>query len=129
MGADTKLVDISMEFAIFYRKLPFYDLSSHTYKGIRETKNRAGKCYTGGAGTNDFDKPSVVGKYTPSLPNSIIVEDDAEDVIDIGGNTIKTHLYSNTPDGKPRELYRTPSGQYDPPLPNTTLEIKSQKGK
>ena len=42
---------------------------------------------------------------------------------------IKTNLYSSKTAEKPRELYRNEGGQYTPPLPNSILEIKSEKGK
>ena len=62
---------------VFYRKLPFYDLSSHKHKFIKSTDKK-----------------------------------------DIGG------LY-----GDKVERVDNLKGQYDPPLPNSILEIKSEKGK
>lgn len=44
-------------------------------------------------------------------------------------SAIKTELYSSDKKIEPRELYRNESGLYDPPLPNSILEIKSEKGK
>jgi len=67
---------------VFYKKLPLYDLSSHTHKCIK----------------------------------------DKEDTY------ITTTLYSDKK-GKPRQVYRAEEGKYDPPLPNSILELSSQKGK
>ena len=79
---------------VFYRKLPYYDLSSHKHKILKK--------------------------------NSILKEGQTEGD---KGNEIKTELYSNENKEEPRELYRNEGGQYDPPLPNSLLEIKSEKGK
>jgi len=65
---------------VFYRKLPLYDLSSHSYNN--EYKGEA----------REF-------------------------------SVIKTDLVSNI------LSYRNKAGLYDPPLPNSILEIKSEKGK
>lgn len=68
---------------IFYRKLPFYDLSSHKHKVIKERK------------TIDYKNDSFIyGKI------------DRPDYMRKNGESI-----------------------YDPPLPNTILKIKSEKGK
>ena len=67
---------------VFYKKLPFYDLSSHTHKFLK--------------------KPETI---------------------------IKTDLYSDKKKENKRELKREPPNKYETPLPNSILEIKSQKGK
>ena len=97
---------------VFYRKLPFYDLSLHTHKFLKEHVNprkekNADTLYPNRCAV------ATINKYDPPLPNSVI----------------KTELYSSENKEKPRELYRNEGGQYDPPLPNSLLEVKSEKGK
>jgi len=89
---------------IFYRKLPLYDLSSHSHKFLKEQENPRKE--------KDVDtlypnrcKVATINKYDPPLPNSVI----------------KTELYSNEKNEEPRELYRHEGGQYDPPLPNSVI--------
>jgi len=92
---------------VFYKKLPLYDLSSHTHKCLKETENkRNGKdgidnkgCY------KNRSKTEICNKYDPPLPTSVVKEGCYKDVI------------------------RTNDSAYDPPLPNSLLEIKSEKGK
>ena len=54
---------------VFYEKLPFYDLSSHTHKLIKErnTAQKNGKVYEG-----EGDKKIMEGKYDPPLPVSML---------------------------------------------------------
>ena len=114
---------------VFYKKLPFYNLESHTHKFLKETKNNRkvkGKgCYTNGS------KTEITKKYDPPLPVSVIKEED---------NIIKTDLYSNKSlyGNEEKIRYKNNEGKitaetngkrYEPPLPTTILEIKSQKGK
>jgi len=73
---------------VFYRKLPFYDLSSHKYK---------------------FEKEKTVMR-------------EREESL-YGSESGKIFIYDD--DGK----LRNSEPRYDPPLPNTILEIKSEKGK
>ena len=53
---------------VFYEKLPFYDLSSHQHKFVKErdAKQKNGKVYGGEEG-----KKLMEGKYNPPLPTSI----------------------------------------------------------
>ena len=56
---------------VFYEKLPFYDLSSHTHKFIKEmpTKRKEGKsCYI------PASKKEIQNKYEPPLPVSVVKE-------------------------------------------------------
>ncbi len=135
---------------VFYEKLPFYDLTSHTHK-IVKTKPRPNEDLYGMKGHADgkegkYDPPlpvSVIkgidntyntegrkkplvreeaGKYDPPLPVSILTEET-------GGATgkekyeRKNSIYPNR--SKKGETATT----YDPPLPNSMLEIKSTRGK
>jgi len=70
---------------VFYEKLPFYDLSSHQHKFIKEEKKSVVK------------QETYKGIYT-QLPKT----------------------------GKGKDAH---SAQYDPPLPDSLLEIKSTRGK
>lgn len=141
---------------VFYRKLPLYDLTSHSHKFINEyteIKNNSGenKCYGDGSHNSEYiGEARKANVYEPPLPVSVITTKLREDVNGLyGTETKKIFIYE---DGKlknsePRydpplpvsviktELvsnvlsYRNPAGLYDPPLPNSILEIKSQKGK
>lgn len=100
---------------VFYRKLPFYDLSSHTHKFLIEGKCTfdTGEMKSGVNSTyGKIARPDYMVKngesqyYEPPLPNSVI----------------KTELYSSENKEKPRELYRNEGGQYDPPLPNSVIK-------
>jgi site-specific DNA-methyltransferase (adenine-specific) len=96
---------------VFYEKLPFYDLSSHKHKFIKDgTKSKEDNCY-------GVQKLEEKGKYEPPLPVSVIKKVERESAY----GDIKTHdlvIGENT--GQSR---------YDPPLPTTMLEIKSTRGK
>ena len=101
---------------VFYRKLPLYDLSSHTHKVLKERKtiDYKNKSFIyGKIDRSDYMKKNGESAYTPRLPNSVI----------------KTELYSSENKEEPRELYRNEGGQYDPQLPNSILSVKSEKGK
>jgi len=99
---------------VFYRKLPLYDLTSHSHKFLNSMSGMSNAktniCYG--------DAPiSVRNKqYDPPLPNSII-KVGLKDTI-LGDISVLEH--SNRKDRV---------NIYDPPLPNSLLEIKSQKGK
>ena len=158
---------------VFYEKLPFYDLSSHKHKFIKErdTEQKNGKIYEG-EGNN---KKIMEGKYEPPLPTSLIKEEKTQiskplekDLYgaSAGGTIGAVHGVNYEPplptslikeggsDGseynekytykqdKEKDLYGTDirkemrtgkdvgkSSIYEPPLPNTLLEIKSTRGK
>jgi DNA modification methylase len=107
---------------VFYRKLPFYDLSSHKYKFLKEEKvlrdtsesmygSETGKVFI-------YDEKGKLRnqepRYEPSLPTSILRETDTKQCYD--GNV--SYNYEER-DG----------AIYEPPLPNSILEIRSEKGK
>jgi len=133
---------------VFYRKLPLYDLSSHSNKflGIFNTDNKAENCYS-----NSNYQPLELKKYDPPLPNSVIKEDGFEYKASSNEIIYDNKLYIKQYKGRERQeavydpplpvsviktdlvsnilSYRNPQGLYDPPLPNSILEVKSQKGK
>ena len=94
---------------VFYRKLPLYDLSSHKHKFIKLT-DRSGECY------RKFKEDSEQYSYDPPLPVSIIKEEKNE----CYGEGSHDSEYI----GEARK-----ANVYEPPLPNSILEIKSEKGK
>tara|TARA_R110001632_G_scaffold53517_7_gene131735 strand:+ start:941 stop:1660 length:720 start_codon:yes stop_codon:yes gene_type:complete len=58
---------------VFYEKLPFYDLSSHKHKFIKEMNNRKGKVYNSQeTESKDYKNKSIVGKYDPPLPTTML---------------------------------------------------------
>ena len=120
---------------VFYEKLPFYDLSSHTHKFIKETENkRSGKEEEKNSNKNSElygqlkdngyyhkRKKGETTAYDPPLPVSVVKEET-------GGGTSKEDVYGfdNRTDDRPSNVRTT---AYDPPLPNSMLEIKSTRGK
>jgi len=107
---------------VFYEKLPFYDLSSHTHKFIKE-ENKIIKGETNTYNTEGRKKPITrepAGKYDPPLPDSVIKEDIRKDKhITAYGENI--HYHNNQ--------QKNGESIYDPPLPDSILEIKSTRGK
>ena len=83
---------------VFYEKLPFYDLSSHQHKFLKE------------------DKPE---------PKPISVVKEEKHLYDAG-----TYKQEDNADNQYRKAGRKGNeSAYDPPLPNSMLEIKSTRGK
>jgi len=95
---------------VFYEKLPFYDLSSHKHKFIKErnTKQKNGKIYEG----EENNKKIMEGKYDPPLPNTLIsiTKDESIESKDgaYGGVNIKPPV--------------TAGSRYDPPLPDSLIK-------
>jgi len=106
---------------VFYKKLPLYDLSSHTHKFLKEdisiVKRKEEESMYGTEKNKIFiydEKGKLRNsepRYEPPLPNSVIKEDN-----------IKTDLYSSKNKIEKRELYRNEGGQYEPPLPNSVIK-------
>ena len=98
---------------VFYRKLPFYDLSSHKHKFLKERKTidykNDSETY-GKINRPDYMRKNGESSYDPALPNSVI----------------KTELYSNENKEEPRELYRNEGGQYEPPLPDSVIKNENK---
>ena len=124
---------------VFYEKLPFYDLSSHTHKFIKETEpSKTRKVYGKGDGKNCgsmFDKDGksyfksgkeTQNKYDPPLPVSIVKEET-------GGATGKEldekyknkgGLYSKVS----RNGLLKAEPHYDPPLPVSIVKEETGGG-
>ena len=126
---------------VFYRKLPMYDISSHRHKFLIEGKCNEGNSQTSRemkAGVNNLYgdmKGGTIGNihgtnYDPPLPNSVIKQER---------NTPKLEECFGKEYLKNKPNYRkinpnlgangTDCHIYDPPLPHSLLEIKSEKGK
>jgi len=140
----------------FYEKLPFYDLSSHKHRFLRERKEEW--CDKNGLYGEDKNIPKTEYKYEPPLPVSVVKETvnknyGCQRVVytDKDGNRIKEGQ-----SGKDQTKYEPPlpvsvvkeegcygekvpnseakygqkcARQYEPALPTSMLEIKSTKGK
>tara|TARA_R110000851_G_scaffold210725_1_gene363278 strand:- start:799 stop:1794 length:996 start_codon:yes stop_codon:yes gene_type:complete len=109
---------------VFYEKLPFYDLSSHTHKFIKETPMTTKPDIYGRLWDKNgkpYMKNKIQNKYDPSLPTSLIKEDidDKEDVYNYTErlNNGKLKATGNAQfkgaNGKPL---------YDPPLPTSLIK-------
>ncbi len=97
---------------VFYEKLPFYDLSSHTHKFIKEGKKSEGdkgnECYGKFSYYNNGEKG-----YEPPLPVSVIKGEN---------NTYNT-------EGRKKPIVREKAGKYDPPLPNSVVKEDAEYNK
>tara|TARA_R110000803_G_scaffold77910_4_gene142862 strand:- start:2217 stop:3662 length:1446 start_codon:yes stop_codon:yes gene_type:complete len=127
---------------VFYEKLPFYDLSSHTHKFIKErdTEQKNGKIYEG-----EGNKKIMEGKYDPPLPVSIVKEEPvANEDYDKREKKVRNTIKKEEVFGKGylekkvnfRKFDKTlggkgaPSHLYDPPLPVSVVkEEKTQISK
>ena len=138
---------------VFYKKLPLYDLSSHTHKFLKagkKTNNDIGnECYGKftyyNNGEKGYDPPLPVSvikydcKYDSDLYGDILRDDRKNKKIydpPLPVSVIKEDVYNSIErfkNGKlkknPRHFQKGDDPIYDPPLPNSILEIKSQKGK
>ncbi len=111
---------------VFYRKLPLYNISSHSHKFLKEEETYDGyngnKCYgkfiyyknAYGGGKEDHEI-----KYEPQLVNSVIK--------DTNNYKNNSDTYGKVP--RPDFMKRNGKSRYNPPLPNSILEVKSQRGK
>ena len=133
---------------VFYRKLPLYDLSSHSHKFLGHINTIKPNCY------NECEPYDHI-KYDPPLPVSIIKEEKNECYGEGSHNSeyigearnpplpvsiikeelciydISKNCYGGGKEGRIKisKKKEDHSIKYDPPLPNSILEIKSEKGK
>ena len=97
----------------FYEKLPFYDLSSHKHKFIKDqmvkdfTPNKNGNIYSC-PDNQEFAGRNGAPRYEPPLPVSVIKGVN---------NTYNT-------EGRNKPLTREPAGKYEPPLPVSVVKEK-----
>tara|TARA_R100000654_G_scaffold73230_1_gene105804 strand:+ start:36 stop:896 length:861 start_codon:yes stop_codon:yes gene_type:complete len=104
---------------VFYEKLPFYDLSSHKHKFLRDRKPEW--CEKNGLYGEDKNVPKTENKYDPPLPVSVVKEDNNKDFsVKVNNSTYGTLQIKQPITSGPR---------WEPPLPDSLLEIKSTRGK
>ena len=110
---------------VFYEKLPFYDLSSHKHKFLNENAS-VSKCESVyGKATHLTHHDKV---YDPPLPVSVVKEEpEPEPEATMGDcyGDVERNLEQYKACGKKGKNQVL----YDPPLPNTLIEIKSTRGK
>ena len=118
---------------VFYEKLPFYDLSSHQHKFLKEEPKQIIKGENNTYNTEGRKKPIVrekAGKYETPLPVSVVKEETGGAT----GQPVVNEKYTYKQD-KEKDLYgtdirkevRTGKGVgkspiYDPPLPNSVVK-------
>ncbi len=102
---------------VFYEKLPFYDLSSHQHKFIKEEPKQIIKGENNTYNTAGRKKPIVrekAGKYETPLPVSVVKE---------GCGMNKGGLYS----GSSIEDNGIKTTTYDPPLPVSVVKEEEKQ--
>ena len=154
---------------VFYEKLPFYDLSSHKHKFLRDRKEEW--CDKNGLYGEDKNVPKVEYKYDPPLPVSVVKQLEEYEGNELCTYDVNKNTYGGGKDGRikvpkdkkyheskydpplPVSVVKQEGGEYqhiygnikdmdyqhlkgkhgnpvyDPPLPNSMLEIKSTRGK
>ena len=107
---------------VFYEKLPFYDLSSHTHKFIKSTPMGDKPDLYGRLWDKDgkpYIKDKIQNKYDPPLPVSVVKEvirtDDGCNGL-YGKETGKVFIYDEN--GK----LRNSEPRYEPPLPVSVVK-------
>ena len=98
---------------VFYEKLPFYDLSSHTHKFIKEGKKSEGdkgnECYGKFSYYNNGEKG-----YDPPLPVSVVKEEKTQI-----SKPQEKDLYGASNGGTVGNVHGT---NYEPPLPSSVVK-------
>jgi DNA modification methylase len=131
---------------VFYRKLPYYDLSSHKHKFLGHINIINPNCY------NKLEPYEHI-KYEPPLPVSVLKEAQCygkdSHIYEYTGKAREANVYEpplpvsiirDTTDytnnselygiiDRPDFMRKNGESVYEPPLPNSILEIQSQKGK
>tara|TARA_R110000737_G_scaffold148002_1_gene177633 strand:+ start:69 stop:944 length:876 start_codon:yes stop_codon:yes gene_type:complete len=111
---------------VFYEKLPFYDLSSHKHKFLNQrpaTKK----------GDHIYGDSQVSNKntYEPQLPVSVVKQLEEYEGDELCKYDVNKNTYGGGKDGRikvPKDK-KYHEAKYNPPLPNSMLEIKSTRGK
>ena len=123
---------------VFYEKLPFYDLSSHKHKFIKEDKvirtdegcNALYGKETGKVMIYDKDGKTrnAEPRYDPPLPVSVVKE--PEEIPQNKYNHNEEQIYNAEYLEKKVDFKgRAGGSMYEPPLPTSMLEVKSTRGK
>ncbi len=111
---------------VFYEKLPFYDLSSHKHKFIKEADDLDEKYKNKGGLYSKISRNGLLKNephYNPPLPVSV-VKPEMRPSENYQNNST---MYGNI--DRPDFKRKNNESMYQPPLPTTMLEIKSTKGK
>ena len=101
---------------VFYEKLPFYDLSSHQHKFVKEEDVKIDVAKDGayGEGINIINPKNRKDKYKSPLPTSLI----KEETITISNNTTYgDNIITSNPKARKKGEPR-----YDPPLPTSLIK-------
>jgi hypothetical protein len=120
---------------VFYEKLPYYDLSSHKHKFIKEVPTkRSGKDGVDNVGMiKNRSKSGMerINKYDPPLPTSIVKEDfEIVKRTDKGCNGLYGSETNKVMIKDKNGKNRNNEPRYDPPLPTTIVkEEKTQISK
>jgi DNA modification methylase len=119
---------------VFYEKLPFYDLSSHKHKFLKEPDPKIIKDTKHGTntyGTEKRKKPilrlSDKAQYEPPLPTSVVkdgaVNEEYEGIY--GGLETPDYIKNNIERNKLRRKYKKEGkseSSYEPPLPTSVIK-------
>ena len=104
---------------VFYEKLPFYDLSSHKHKFIKEVptkrKGKDGVDNKGMIKNRSKSGMETQTKYDPPLPVSVVKETIIKDT------KMGTNTYNTEKRNKPI-MRQSSEAQYDPPLPTSVVK-------
>ena len=110
---------------VFYEKLPFYDLSSHQHKFLKESNEDVEKYKNKGGLYSKVSRNGLLKAephYDPPLPVSVVKEEEKQ-IIKGEQNTYNT-------EGRKKPITREPPNKYDPPLPVSVVkEEKTQIAK
>ena len=111
---------------VFYEKLPFYDLSSHKHKFIKEGKKIEKKDYNvdsdsklyGEVKRNDFkERKNSESRYDPPLPVSVVKEELCK--YDVNKNAYGGGKEGRIKISKDKKDHQQ---KYDPPLPTSVVK-------
>jgi len=103
---------------VFYRKLPFYDLSSHTHKFLKKDTNTLKKGFVDGKNTyGKFTYYNGDNGYDPPLPVSVVKEEHSQTSKEMKAGI--NNLYGDMKGGTIGNIHGT---NYDPPLPNSVIK-------
>jgi hypothetical protein len=105
---------------VFYEKLPYYDLSSHKHKFIKEVPTkRSGKDGVDNVGMiKNRSKSGMekINKYDPPLPVSVVKEEEKKTINTLYGGDVDVPNYVN------KRNKKTGMSAYEPPLPVSVVK-------
>jgi DNA modification methylase len=104
---------------VFYKKLPFYDLSSHTHKFIKSKtkKEKADGIYGDVTRNRPKDRKGSESYYNPPLPKSVVNEYEI-----VNNETKEVNIKGLYGQVKINQFKKRNEPYYDPPLPTSVLE-------